>query len=527
MGKRFNTTGICYPDEHYMVNMQDRLRDIETMVAAGEYFTINRARQYGKTTLLNLLEEKLAHEYTVLSISFEGMGNDAYVSESAFCQSICRLLARMVYYKDKKDMPPLLAERLKLIKSEGTDMIGLSDLFSELCGQMKRPVILIIDEVDQASDKEVFLSFLGMLRDKYLQRKKLPAFQTVILASVYDIKNLKLKVRPQSEHHYNSPWNIACDFGIDMSFSAEDIAGMLEEYERDYHTQMDVRGIAELICDYTCGYPFLVSRLCKIADERISVRAGFSKSTAWTHSGIVEAVKELLAETNTLFDDMIKKTEDFPELKKTLYAILFRGEIIPYNSDYYVLNTGILFGFLKNKDGIVAVANRIFETRFYNLFLAEELLDSKIYKAGAMEKSLFVENGQLNMELVLEKFTEAFTDIYYGMDEPFLEENGRRLFLLYLKPIINGVGNYYIEARTRDMGRTDVIIDYRGKQYVCELKIWRGNAYHRRGQRQLLEYLDSYHLTVGYMLSFNFNRNKQVGVKKIWMNEKLLIEAVV
>ena len=55
-----------------MVNMQDRLRDIETMVAAGEYFTINRARQYGKTTLLNLLEEKLAHEYTVLSISFEG-----------------------------------------------------------------------------------------------------------------------------------------------------------------------------------------------------------------------------------------------------------------------------------------------------------------------------------------------------------------------------------------------------------------------------------------------------------------------
>ncbi len=63
------------------------------------------------------------------------------------------------------------------------------------------------------------------------------------------------------------------------------------------------------------------------------------------------------------------------------------------------------------------MANRIFETRFYNLFLAEELLDSKIYKAGAMEKSLFVENGQLNMELVLEKFTEAFTDIYSGMDE--------------------------------------------------------------------------------------------------------------
>ena len=33
------------------------------------------------------------------------------------------------------------------------------------------------------------------------------------------------------------------------------------------------------------------------------------------------------------------------------------------------------------------------------------------------------------------------------------EENGRRFFLLFLKPIINGVGNYYVEARTRDMRR--------------------------------------------------------------------------
>ena len=27
MRKRFNTTGLCYPDEHYMVNMEKRLDD--------------------------------------------------------------------------------------------------------------------------------------------------------------------------------------------------------------------------------------------------------------------------------------------------------------------------------------------------------------------------------------------------------------------------------------------------------------------------------------------------------------------
>lgn len=105
--------------------------------------------------------------------------------------------------------------------------------------------------------------------------------------------------------------------------------------------------------------------------------------------------------------------------------------------------------------------------------------------------------------------------------------NGRRFFLLYLKPIINGVGNFYVEARTRDMRRTDVIIDYRGQQFVCELKIWHGGEYHRRGEKQLMDYLDSYHLMTGYMLSFNFNRKKEIGVRKIRLGEKILIEAVV
>lgn len=49
----------------------------------------------------------------------------------------------------------------------------------------------------------------------------------------------------------------------------------------------------------------------------------------------------------------------------------------------------------------------------------------------------------------------------------------RRYFPLYLKLIIDGTGNYYIEAQMRNMERTDVIVDYRGEQLVIELKIWR------------------------------------------------------
>lgn len=390
--------------------------------------------------------------------------------------------------------------------------------------EAEKPVVLFIDEVDQASNQEIFLSFLGMLRDKYLKRKRQPTFQSVILASVYDIKNLRLKMRPASEHLYNSPWNIAADFNVDMNFCIKDIAGMLDEYNKDNHIKMDVLSIAKDIFDYTFGYPFLVSRICKIMDEILPKR---NFNPVWTHEGVIEAIKELLLESNTLFDDMIKKLNDFPELKKMLYSMLFQGEKFLYNADSFICNIGLMFGFLKNSEGMIALSNRIFETRLYNLFLSEDLITSKIYKSALLDKNQFIKNKELDMERILMKFTEAFTEIYSDEDDSFLEENGRRFFLLYLKPIINGIGNYYIEARTRNMRRTDIIIDYLGKQYVCELKIWHGKEYHERGEKQLIDYLNYYHLKKGYMLSFNFNKKKEIGVKRIKIEDKVLVEAVV
>ena len=51
----FNTTGICDPQKHYMVGLQQRLAEVKALVDEGKYFTINRARQYGKTTTLHAL----------------------------------------------------------------------------------------------------------------------------------------------------------------------------------------------------------------------------------------------------------------------------------------------------------------------------------------------------------------------------------------------------------------------------------------------------------------------------------------
>ena len=513
-----------------MVNIEDRLEEIRELVDKQNYFVMNRARQYGKTTTIHLLKQKLETDYTVLSLSFEGMGNAAYEGEHSFCQRLYGLIDDAIYYKEVTGFSDFVKEecgRISRQEPPSVDFRDLSNFFSKMCQEAEKPVVLVIDEVDQASNQEIFLSFLGMLRNKYLNRKNRPAFQSVILAGVYDIKNLKLKIRKDEEHQYNSPWNIAARFDVDMSFSVKDIEGMLAEYEQEYQTGMDLKTIAQLIYDYTSGYPFLVSCICKIIDEQISRKSGWDRTMAWMEGGVLEAVKELLKQPNTLFDDMRKKIAEYPELRRMLYGILFQGKSFPYNPDNHAIDIGNMFGFVKDFGGIVAVANRIFETRLYNLFLSEEVMNSESYQAALMDKNQFVQDGFLNMDLVLKKFVEHFTEVYGDSTENFIEENGRRFFLLYLKPIINGVGNYYIEARTRDMKRTDVIVDYRGKQYIVEMKIWHGDEYNRRGEKQLVSYLEDYHQTKGYMLSFNFNKKKKVGVKEISCDGKHIIEAVV
>jgi hypothetical protein len=59
MKKKFNITGTCYPTRHYMTDVGGKLKAILAMVEEGEYFTIDRPRQYGKTTTLFLLQDWL------------------------------------------------------------------------------------------------------------------------------------------------------------------------------------------------------------------------------------------------------------------------------------------------------------------------------------------------------------------------------------------------------------------------------------------------------------------------------------
>lgn len=385
-----------------------------------------------------------------------------------------------------ENIPESIEEKLNLYSTGTVREATLSVLFKtllELCRKSDKRIVLLIDEVDTASNNQVFIDFLSQLRAYYLKRRRVSTFQSVVLAGVYDIRNIKRKIRNEEDHKWNSPWNIAAKFNIDMSFSAEEIAGMLQQYEADYATGMDIKAISELIYKYTSGYPYLVSGLCKIIDEEISGSREFpDRSSAWTQCGFYEAEKKIVKEDNPLYESLLGKLELYPELKDVLYELLFNGKPIPYVATNAYIKDAVMFGFVKNENDSAVISNRIFET---------------------------------------------FEELYGEKEDKFLESVGRRYFLLFLKPIINGIGNYSIEPQTRNSERMDLVIYYRGEQNILELKIWRGNAYNERGEKQLTGYLDYFGMKKGYMLSFNFNKKKKTGIKEIILGDKILIEAVV
>ena len=527
MRRYFNTEGACRPDIHYMVRIDDRLEQIKRRyVDRGKYFLINRGRQYGKTTTLKALAEYLQTEYQVISMDFQGISTKEYADEFTFVKAFMRMFAETF---EEGGVTAAFAN--------GTQQNTLGEMFyllSEICKTASKPIVLMIDEVDSASNNQVFIDFLAQLRRYYLNRENQPTFHSVILAGLYDIKNLKLKIRPDSEHQYNSPWNIAADFDIDMSFSADQIEAMLTEYESDHQTGMDRRAVADAIYQYTSGYPYLVSAVCKLMDEKLPAHKAFaSGQRIWTREGVSQAVGLMMKSNTPLFDSLVKQLDTYKDLRKAIQEIIYQGKRVPFSPNEKAINLGIMFGFLKEENGQVVLSNRVFEMYLMNLFATEESLDNTAFNQGERDRNQFLSGGKLNMDRVLEKFVEYFHDIYGERDIQFVEAYGRKFFLLYLKPIINGTGNYYLEAQTRDAGRTDVIVDYAGEQFIIEMKIWRGNEYNERGEKQLTGYLEYFHkelkvhLDKGYMLSFNFNKKKEVGVRTITLGDKMIVEAVV
>lgn len=280
---------------------------------------------------------------------------------------------------------------------------------------------------------------------------------------------------------------------------------------------MDIELLAKEIRSFTSGYPYLVSRLCKNIDEYLD--------KDWTLEGLTKAIKMTLNEHNTLFDDVIKNLENFEEIKAVVYEILVEGKQISYNSFAY--EKGIMYGILAEHEGRLVIHNKLFETLLYDYLIAQRDARKMASRFTQIDKSEVLEDHKLDMEKLLLKFQEFMFEEYREEDEHFYETNGRLIFLAYLKPILNGKGFSFVEPQTRENKRMDIVITYGNEKHIVELKLWNGEAYRLKGLEQLSTYMEEQKVDKGYLLQFNFNKNKKYTKEWIEIKNKNIFEVIV
>jgi len=513
--KKFNIVGTCIPKENYMVDTSKRLEQIYKMVENKDYFVINRPRQFGKTTTLALLEHMLlaSEEYFPIGISFEGWGDTPFSSEARFCSTFLFSLGHE-FNVERYGYNNLFLEQIPTADS----LNNLSIILKNILLKIPKKVVLMIDEVDKSSNNELFIHFLGMLREKYLQARKGRdiTFHSIILAGVNDIRSLKQKMRPEAQSQQNSPWNIAVPFEIDMSFTPADIATMLADYVKESGVSMDITAVSERIFFWTSGYPFLVSRLCLEVAEKILPT---KQTSSWTVEDIDRVAKVAKKETNTLFDVLTKNLETNKELYQLIQDITIGNREYIFELKNTLIKMAYMHGFITcNKKGFARIHNRIFHEGIISFFVSKIETGRLLESAGNEEKEYVKKNGKLDFDLVMTSFQEVIKEKYSKHDalksKEFQHSNLRLLFLMYIDPIINGQGHSFKEVEIGAEKRLDIVVTYHGEIFVVEVKVWYGEKYHEQGKQQLKQYMKAMSIKKGYMLIINKNENKTFKIEK-------------
>ena len=509
MEKRFNVTGTCRPAKHYMADVSKKWNKTIKMIDFGEYFIINRPRQYGKTTAMYALSDILRKrgDHLVFNISFEGVGDVIFTEEKLFSKGFIRLLVNYARFG-----APELVTWLQEEADKVENMQGLADFITHLVEKTNKKVVIFIDEVDKSSNNQLFVNFLAMLRNKYLAQEEEKTFHSVVLAGLHDVKTLKLKLRPDEERKYNSPWNIAADFLVDMNLQVAEIKPMLDEYVAATGVTMDTQWMSEQLFYYTSGYPFLVSKLCKTIDEIILPEKA---EQTWTAADLKESLRLLSRESNTNFDTLIKSLENDKALYDFVYQIIMEGDIVYFNIHEPLINMGLMHGIFKD-EGHIKIHNRIYESLLYDYMTAKTTvaMQSRINYAEHFK----LENNGLNMPAALLKFQQFMKEEFNEKDKTFLERQGRLVFLSFLTPILNGKGQTFKEVQVSEEKRLDIVTTYFQHKYIIELKRWYGEEAHQRGLNQLADYLEIHSVKEGYLVIFEYNKVKSW--RSEWIDHK-------
>jgi hypothetical protein len=510
MPKRFNTAGLCFPDDHYMVDPIERLVVVEKLISEKLYFTLHAPRQTGKTTFLHALTRKLNAEGKYISVvaSCERAGYGSITVDNANEKIIYS-----IYSAANQQLP----EKHRPENPTGKKYPDLKYYLEQWSQNQQKPIVLLVDEIDSLMD-DVLISILRQFRDGY-QARPTHFPSSVVLVGLRDVREYKAEIRKgHPSMDTASPFNIKSDSLVLKNFSKQEVYTLLEQHTLETGQVFPIV-VKDEIFRQIVGQPWLTNALAR---QIVSKILGDDYTRPITMDILFQARQQLIQRRDTHLDSLVDKLKE-QRIKKIVQTII-NGDNLPfdiYDDDIvYARDLGLV-----SQSSPLEFANPVYAEIITRIMASplQESIPKEIQPPWFLKP-----DGSLDMEKLLKEFQKFYRrNSGAWLDRYEYKESAHHLLLMaFLQRVVNSGGEINREMAVGN-GRIDILVKFGKQEFALELKINRDKYTIEDGKEQLGRYLDRLGLSEGFLVIFDpgpaewdeklYYREIDLGDKKITM----------
>lgn len=517
----FQTEGIVYPEENYIVARTKEVADFIKRVERGKYIVLFAPRQTGKTTFIRNVLAKLATEeraYFPIQLNFEAYKNLAVPDFYEWLSDDIREEIRAVFHQQRRT--PSDALRQFLATTPLTDPHSMRQFFSRFATFLgNQRVILVIDEFD-GIPQETVSDFLHTLRRIYLSDRHRCPYSV----SIIGVKNIA-----QLNYDWTiSPFNIQDEFNL-PNFTFKQVHELLGQYTDEVGQDFAPEVITTLHRQ-TGGQPVLVNCLAQILTEEMDIPK--TETIGMEHFAC--AYSQLLDKGNVDITHLTTNVRSNPRFQRILMQITASDRGVDFNLRDDVISELASYGVIKRgTDRMCEIANPMYLYSILQTFKPTiNGVEDEYYPqdTGNGVQDYLTATGQIDMEKLLHNFRDFIVRVGFRIlqipDTP-KEHVGQHLLLAYLDQFVRLVhGVMHLEVQ-RGRGRIDVLVNHCGRKHIVETKIWQGEKSYQVGKAQLAAYLQLEGVAEGDYVVFDYRKEPEPRVETETLEDGLTIRSYV
>lgn len=486
MVRRFNVSGPCDPEIHYMLPAMQRLPTVRRIIDVRGYFIVHAPRQVGKTTaLLSLARELTAQgDYTAIFLSLEvgaPFSSDLESAERAILQDWKGQI--------RWQLPQMLHPPETETAAGGA---GLGTFFRSWAEHSPRPLVVFLDEIDALSD-QTLISVLRQLRAGFPSRPTHFPW-SVALIGMRDVRDYKVASTRNQHLNSSSPFNVTDESLTLRNFTQEEVKKLYAQHTAETGQQFEAAAL-ERAYALTQGQPWLVNALARQLVEVLAPEP----TTPLTVQRVEEAKELLIQRRDTHMDSLAERLRE--DRVRGIIEPMLAGattEDLPEDDWRYVLDLGLI---RMASNGGVEIANPIYRE------IIPRALTAGIQRTMYLPSPTWMgPEGALDPQKLLDTFLEFWRMNAEAMfkSAPYHEAAPHLVTMAFLHRVANA-GGQVLREYALGTGRLDLLLEYGALRLAIELKVW------NRGQRDPLEqglqqldgYLGRLDLRSGWLIIFD------------------------